>query len=573
MQRHRRSPNSILFPVRAAAWGALACTALAGGCRTPETPAGASTPVPTPAATATSARFREVAKEAGLSYKWEVVGKRPLNILQTIGNGCAFLDYDGDGNLDILLVGTHPALFKGDGKGKFTDVSAQTGVGKLAGHYLGCAVGDYDGDGRPDVYLSAYRGGTLLRNDGGKGFADVTAASGMKPQLWGTSCGWADLDGDGKLDLYVANYADFGPKTVPQMCKFGTESHGDVLSSCGPRYYKGIKGVAFHNLGGGKFADATQAWGMTTHTGRGLGVAFADADGDGKPSLAVTNDEAAGDLFSPSGKTFENIGAASGVAYDRDGKVHGGMGTDWGDYNNDGRLDLFVATFRNEAKSLYRNDGSRSFTDVSYPTGVGRAALPYVSFGTKFFDADNDGWLDLILASGHVQDNIKIIENTDYPQKTVFLRNENGNFADVSDASGVGALPPIVGRGLATGDYDNDGRVDVLVVDSEGSPLLLHNETSIPSGAPNWVGFACKTKTGSDALGAVLTLETDGKPGKLVRQCQTAGSYLSASDARVHFGLGQLATKIKRLTIRWPSGKTETVENIDAGHYHTLREK
>lgn len=520
----------------------------------------------------------EVAQQAGLSYRWTATGKRPLNILQTIGNGCAFLDFDNDGNLDILLVGPRVALYKGDGQGHFIDVSEATGIAKLRGSFLGCAVGDYDNDGHRDIYLSGYQTGVLLHNDGGSRFTNVTQKLGLAPQPWGTSCGFADINGDGYMDLYVANYARFTTQTTPQMCKFATEKHGDVLSSCGPRYYPGLKGALFQNLGGKRFSDVTKAWGLDTHHGRGLGVAFADVLGDGHTGIAVANDEAPGDLFvtkESKAATLENVGVASGVAYDRDGSLHGGMGTDWGDFNNDGRPDLFVATFQNEAKSLYRNDGDGNFSDVSYPTGIGRLALPYVSFGTKFLDADNDGFLDILVASGHVQDNIELIENTKYRQPVMLLQNEGGqSFADATDASGMTALPPIVGRGLAVGDYDNDGRMDALIVDSEGAPLLLHNETPLPAPgeSANWVGFSCLDKHGCDAYGALVTVEQDAAPKRLMRECQTSGSYLSSSDPRVHFGLGSKPAARIKVTVRWPDGKVDIWNGVPTGRYGRLQE-
>jgi hypothetical protein len=423
--------------------------------------------------------------------------------------------------------------------------------------------------------VSGYRTGVLLKNQGGKAFQEATKQFGLSAQPWGTSCGFADLDGDGFLDLYVANYADFGPNAV-QLCKFTTAEHGSVLSSCGPRYYKGIKGALLHNRGGKGFADVTRAWGATAHSGKGLGVAFADFDGSGRVGLSVANDEVAGNLFQNVGKgKMKDIAVEASTAYDRDGSVHGGMGTDWGDYNNDGKFDLFVATFRNEAKSLYRNDGDAMFTDVSYPSGIGQAALPYVAFGTKFLDADNDGWLDLIVANGHVQDNIEKIENATYRQPTQVFRNQGGDSADgvtfeeVTQAAGLGVLPPIVGRGLATGDYDNDGRVDAVVVDAEGRPLLLHNESAVPNAG---VGFRVRqngpgrTRNG---YGTIITVETNGR--KLVRQCQPGGSYLSSSDARVHFGLGTAATAVlEQITIRWPDGKQETWKNVPANRYLTV---
>lgn len=517
-----------------------------------------------PPAAAVTTRFTDVAGAAGLRYEWKIAGKRPLNILQTIGNGCAFLDYDNDGNLDILLVGPTVALYKGDGKGKFTDVSAVTGIGALKGHFLGCAVGDMDNDGWRDIYVSGYREGRLLRNEAGKRFKDITAAAGLKPQPWGTSAAFAEtIPGSGKLDLYVCNYAVFGPDTDPQLCK-----ENGKLTSCGPRHYKPLKGVFYRNDGGLKFTDITKYVGGDAVAGKGLGVAFADFEGSGVLGIALANDEMPGDLLKPSLKTtdgkttvsYENIGEMSGTAFDREGNMHGGMGTDWGDYDGDGRPDLFVATFRNEAKSLYRNEGEGRFMDMGVPSGVSLPAYPFVAFGVKFLDFDNDGTLDIVVANGHVQDNIAEVQGeAEYRQSSLLFRNKGGSpvlFEEVTGSVGADLGKKIVGRGLATGDYDNDGKIDVLIVDSEGKPLLLHNE-----GGPahHWLGVRLVgAKSNRDGYGAALTLKTAG--GKtLYRLCRADGSYLSSSDPRVHFGLGT-EEKIESLTVRWPSGRTETFD-------------
>jgi hypothetical protein len=550
-------------------FSALLIGCLAGCTQTKPTPP----PVGTTTTTVAVPRFRDVAAEAGLVYQWEPLGKRPLTILQTIGNGCAFLDYNNDRNLDILLVGQEPALFQGDGMGKFTNVTTQA-LGGLKGYFLGCAVGDYDNDGFADIYLTGYREGRLLHNEKGARFTDATRTAGIPAQPWGSSASWVDIDRDGKLDLVIANYVDFSAQTQPQLCFFPTaKGQEKIPSSCGPKYYKPIRGTAYQNTGGGRFADRTKAWGITAHTGKGLGTAAVDFDGSGYDSIAIANDEMDGDLFLNEGKgTLRNIGQEAGVARDRDASLHAGMGIDWGDYNNDGRFDLFVTTFRNEAKSLYRNDGERLFTDVSYPTGVGRPALPYVSFGTKFLDADNDGWLDILIASGHVQDNIERLEDTTYRQPLVLLQNQGAVgqnlFVDASKDSGVGAIPPIVGRGLAVGDYDNDGRMDALVVDSEGKPVLLHNETE-PRG--HFLTLALTgTKSNRSAYGALVEVTLpDGK--KILRHCQTDGSYLSASDGRVHLGLG--AHTKATVTITWASGKKETFPDLPADKITPIVEK
>ncbi len=517
-----------------------------------------------------AARFVDVAESAGLHYQWTIEGKRPLNILQTIGNGCAFLDYDNDGFLDILLVGPKLALYKGDGKGHFTDVTAATGLEKFSGHFLGCAVGDVDGDGYEDIYISGYRAALLLHNEGGRTFRDITREAGLKPQPWGTSCAFAEtVPGSGRLDLYVANYAVFGPHTVPQLCK-----EQGIETSCGPRYYKPLLGVLYRNDGHGHFTDVTRASGLSAANGRGLGVAFADFDGSGHPGLAIANDEMPGDLFKPVGRglRYANIGEKSGTAFDRDGGIHGGMGIDWGDYDNDGKLDLCVATFQNEAKSLYHNEGEDRFSDMGFPTGLSAATIPYVAFGCKFFDYDNDGWLDLVIANGHVQDNIQQINQTaTYRQPTQLFHNKGDSpttFEDVSRLCGPDLERPIVGRGLAVGDYDNDGREDILIADAEGRPLLLHNESNTRG---HWLCVRLiGTKSNRDGYGAMVTAVVGGRT--LTRQCQTDGSYLSASDPRVHFGLGS-ASRVDRLTVRWPSGRTTTQENLPADRYVTLTER
>ncbi len=513
--------------------------------------------------------FSDVTDKSGIDYKWTIPGSRPLNILQTIGNGCAFLDYDNDGNLDILLVGTQLALYKGDGKGGFTDVTIQLGLDKLTGHFLGCAVGDVDGDGYDDLYISGYRTGILLKNEHGERFSDVSKQSGIKPQPWGTSCAFAEtVPGSGKLDLYVGNYAVFGPNEV-QLCK-----EGGLMTSCGPRYYKDIPGVFYRNDGKGHFTDITKATEVKPLKGRTLGVAFADFLGSGKPGLALANDENPGDLFEPfpgSAPKFKNVGESSSVAFDRDGNIHGGMGVDWGDYDNDGKMDLFVTTFYGEVKCLYKNNGESSFSEVGIPTGLGALTSPYVAFGCKFIDYDNDGWLDIAIANGHVQDNIQEINHAaTYRESFQLFRNRAAppiGFEDVSGACDPKAIRPIIGRGMASGDYDNDGREDLLIVDSEGKPLLLHNDAGKNS---HWLGVNLEgRKSNRDGYGATLTLKSGGRT--LIRHCHSDGSYLSASDKRVRFGLGASA-KVDELTVKWPSGEKTVYPNPPADKYISLIE-
>ena len=540
---------------------AAAISMLLSGCHQTTTPNVAITsPV---IAAAASAKFVDVAVQAGLNYRWAIEGKHPFNLLQTVGNGCAFLDYNNDGNLDILLVGPKLALYRGDGHGHFTDVSHAAGLDQLHGHFLGCATGDYDNDGYPDIYISAYQGGILLHNEGGKSFRDVTSVAGLKPQPWGTSCAFADINNDGKLDLYIANYLQFGPNS-PQLC-----SYGGKLSACAPFVYPAERGMLYLNMGGGHFRDATQYWGANGATGKALGIAFADVDGSGRQSLAIANDGLPGDLLLNRGQKFENIGIPSGTAYDLNGKTHAGMGLDWSDYDNHGQLSLIVTTFEDEPTCVYRNEGKNLFSEMAAPLGLAAATLKMLTFGAKWLDYDNDGWPDLAVANGHVRDNATQIDpHASYRQPSQLFHNEAGKrFVEVSAEAGTAWGDKIVGRGLAVGDYDNDGRVDVLIVDSEGAPLLLHNESQ-PTG--HWLGLRLiGSRSNRDAIGATVTLLAGGL--KQTRRCGTDGSYLSASDARVHFGLGT-ATAATAITVRWPSGAISHLRQVNANQYLTLRE-
>jgi len=508
--------------------------------------------------------FVDVAASSGLDYRWAIPGPRPINILQGIGNGCAFLDYNNDGSLDVLLVGPHPALYRGDGHGHFTDVTHAAGLDRLRGDFRGCAVGDYDNDGWDDVYLSGYHTGVLLRNEHGH-FRDVTTAAGLKPQDWGSSCAWVDVDGDGKLDLFVGNYVHFGPESK-QLCDY----HG-VLGACGPRAYRPEHGALYHNEGGGRFRDVSREWGVSGTAGNTLGVASADYDSSGRPSLALAADEVPGALLHNIGGKFTDVAHRAGVAFDPTGTSQGGMGIDWGDYDNDGRLDLFVGTFQSEVKDVYHNDGDGTFTQQAGAVGL-YSPTQNVTFGAKWLDFDNDGWLDLVIANGHIEDNADKVEAGRSFRQPVQLfhsvrTDSRLTLQEVRAALAGAAGRPIVGRGLATGDYDNDGREDVLVVDSDGRPLLLHNE-SAPVG--HWLSVRLEgTRSNRDGLGALLTAVADGH--SLLRQCHTDGSYLSASDRRVHFGLGD-AARVETLTVRWPSGRQDVLKDISADRAIVVRE-
>jgi len=527
-----------------------------GGC-------GSNRPTP-PLSPANSAenpgvRFVDRAREAGLNYRWRIPGPRPLTILQTMGWGCAFLDYDNDGSLDILLVGPKLALYRGDGHGHFTEVTHPAGLDNLQGRFMGCAVGDYDNDGYSDLYISAYHGGLLFHNENGKRFRDATRQAGIKPLSWGSSAAFGDIDNDGKLDLYIGNYVRFGPDT-PQLCD---------NSSCSPFYYSAEKGVLYRNLGNGRFQDVTRQWGADKVTGKVLGMTFADYDGSGRQSLVIANDGVPGDLLKNLGGKFTNIGPSSGVAYNGNGSTQAGMGIDWGDYDDDGRLDLVITNFENEPKPIYHNEGGDIFQDRSPVLGVARKTTVYLAFGVKWLDMDNSGRLALMIANGHVIDNIASHEkDRTYRQLPQLFRNEGGaRFTEISAASGPGLQRPVVGRGLAIGDYDNDGRIDALMVDADGAPLLLHNETA-PAG--HWLLLRLEgVESNRDGYGALVRVTAGGRTQ--TRLCHADGSYMSSSDRRVHIGLGAAAT-VQSLTVRWPSGHTDTYKDVPADRILRLRE-
>ena len=528
---------------------------LLAGCPASKAPTSVASPE------APGLRFEDRREQAGVDFTYTLPGSRPITILQSMPGGCAFLDYDRDGNLDLLCISYKVALFRGDGKGKFVDVTESVGLKLPDGWWMGVAVGDYDNDGFDDFYLSQYRGGRLFHNAGGKRFADVTQAAGLKPQEWGSACAFGDYDNDGKLDLFVGNYVEFNEKTI-QLCPVK-----NIKTSCSPTVYNPYFGILLHNDGGGKFRDATKEKLPKNLSGKVLGVHFVDFDDSGRQSLFLANDETPADFLQNGSTGFKNIAEQAGVAFQEDGKPYGGMGGDWGDYNEDGRLDLFMGTFALENKMVFANDGDGLFTDHGVALGIAQPAMLSVTFGAKWLDADNDGDLDIALANGYIADNIALYEpSRAYRQKTLFFENDGDKgFLDRSASASEAFQKPIVGRGLATGDYDNDGLVDMIVVDSDGKPLLLHNASASKG---NWVSLRLEgTKSNRSAFGAKVWIEAEGK--KRLRHYHADGSYFSSSDARIHLGIG--AAKTAAIQVRWPSGRTEKFE-ASANATTTLKE-
>jgi hypothetical protein len=518
--------------------------------------------------------FRDIAASAGIRFRLGHGGRSPLDIHETLGHGAALLDVDGDGLLDIVLVGPDQCrLYRNAGSGHFADVSAAAGL-RQPGYWMGCAAADYDNDGRVDLFVTGFGGCALYHNEGGR-FREVTAAAGVRDSGWSTSAGFADVDGDGRLDLYVARYVHFDSRSV-RFC----EQNG-VRTACGPTTYDPEQGRLFHNEGAGRFRDITRAAGLSSARGNALGVAFGDYDGDGRVDLAVANDQLPSDLFhnlgrSPAGGSapvrFASAGVTSGIAYNAAGQAYAGMGIDWGDVDGDGRLDLVVATYQHQPRSLYRQDRTGLFTDVAAAAGIARATVNSLAFGARFFDYDNDGWLDLALANGHVVDNIQQAEqNVTYRQPSQLFHNRGGaapgRFEEVSAHAGPGFARPIVGRGLCVGDLDNDGRLDLLIVDAEGAPLLLRNEDRAGT---HWLTLRLiGSSSNRDGLGARVTLTAGGR--SQTRECFTDGSYMSASDPRVHMGLGS-AARADRIVIRWPDGRRQELRDVKGDRQLIVRE-
>jgi len=514
---------------------------------------------PTPAA---PTRFVDVADAAGLNYEWTLPGQTPRNIQQTIGNGCAFLDYNSDGKLDILLVGPRVALYQGDGSGKFHDISHETGLDKLHGDFAGCAVADYDNDGHDDIFLSGYHCGALLHNDGGTHFTDVTKRSAIDTASWSTSAAWGDVDGDGRVDLYVCSYCKF-TKEDKQLC----EARG-VMTACPPNVYQPAFGQLYHNNGNGTFTNVTVKTNLNNARGHALGVAFADFDASGHQGLFVANDQIPSNLYRYENGRYQEIGVASGTALNEDGVGFAGMGVDWGDYDNDGLLDLAVMDYWNERKRILHNDGRYLFSNQYDALHCNEGGYPRLAFGVKWLDYDNDGWLDFIYSNGYTNDNVeKLFGDLFFREPTLVFHNHQAQFFSNVSSGLIGpALRPIIGRGLAIGDFDNDGRVDALVVDADGKPLLLHNETPCVG---HWLEInLIGTTSNRDGLGALMDIQAGDL--HLLRLCQTDGSYMSASDKRVHVGLGS-AVKAT-ITVKWPSGHVDIYNNVQADRVIILHE-
>jgi len=518
--------------------------------------------------------FVDVTAAKGLNFRYLSSHTSRKYLLETMGPGVALFDYDNDGRLDIFLVngaslddptpkGTIPQktgpqywnrLYHQKSDGSFEDVTEKAGLqGK--GYGMGVAVGDYDNDGYEDLYVTAYGGNRLYHNNGDGTFTDVTEKAGAGGGGWSTSAAWIDLDGDGLLDLVVLRYLQWDFDDV-----WCGEHKPGYRSYCHPDYFKPIAPLAYHNDGNGRFTEVSQKIGMSK-SGKGLGIAIADYDRDGRTDIFIANDSTLEFLYHNKGNgTFEEVGLMSNTAVDGDGRAFAGMGVDFADYNNDGLPDLIVTDLANQMYALFQNNGDGTFNYASYTSGVGPITRPHSGWGVRFLDYDNDGWKDLLIAQGHDLDTIQLTSpNLRYREPMLLARNTGHGFVDVSADSGQVFQQAWAARGMAIGDLDNDGRVDAVVTTNDGPAYILHNETPTQN---HWLTLLLVGhKSNRDAIGAEIKVATAKGPQFAV--VTTAASYLSASDKRVHFGLG--AEKVAQsVEIHWPSGIAQTLKDVIA---------
>jgi len=523
--------------------------------------------------------FQEIpAEKSGIRWV-HTSGKSPARFLpETTGPGCAFLDYDNDGWMDIYLVNSgkcdfydpnpplRNALYRNNRDGTFTDVTEKARVAG-GGYGQGVAVGDYDGDGFPDLYVTQYGRSILYHNNGDGTFTDVTEKAGVAAPGWSSSAVWFDYDNDGKLDLFVCQFVEFS-KTINKSCGPGEEGkHG----YCIPRLYNSMPSWLFHNNGDGTFTDVSKKSGIASHLGKAWGAVATDLNNDGQMDLFVSNDTAPNFVFMNRGQgRFEESGTYAGVAYSSEGRARSGMGLDSADFNQDGWMDLFVANIDMERFSIYQNNRDETFDDQAGRTGIGMATRLMSGWGLKFFDYDNDGYLDLFLANGNPDDIIESIHSqVKYQEPLLLFHNTGKNFQNVSGESGPVFQKPLSARGLAIGDFNNDGAVDVLVAANDGAPVLLRNAAGTQN---HWLGInLVGTKSNRDAIGARITYQAGDL--KQQRMKVGGGSFLSSHDPRVVLGIGA-RTKIDWVEIQWPqpSGKVERITNLPIDRYVSIVE-
>ena len=547
---------------------AMAMILMAAGDQTPKT-----TNVPI------TIRYTDIRQAAGITFLQDSTQTDEKYYLETMGTGVAWIDYDQDGLMDLYFVQSsatdiykppHPlrsALYHNNGDGTFTDVTEKARVGGQ-GHYgQGVAVGDFDNDGFPDLYVTGYGSAILYHNNGDGTFTDITAKAGVADTGgWSTSAGWFDYDRDGWLDLLVTNYIEWTPQTN-QWCG---EKRPGYRSYCHPGNYKGQKTKLYHNNHDGTFTDVSDASGVSKPESKGMGVVLADFNNDGWTDIAIANDSWPNFLFiNKHNGTFEDVSFISGLAASENGRYEAGMGIDAEDLDGDGWQDVYITHLDFELNRLYHNNKDGTFDDATFRSGIGNNPEHYSGVAMKFLDFDNDGWTDILQLNGAMLDNIQLYHpGVPYSEPLLMYRNlGEGHFTKISPSLGPDFLRPIVGRGLATADFDNDGDMDIAINNRGDYPELLRNDGG---NANHWLEvLLIGTRSNRDGIGAVLKLTSEGFAH--LEQSKGGMSYMSASDPRIHFGLGKRA-KIESLEITWPSGQVDRLSNVPIDQIIAIKE-
>jgi enediyne biosynthesis protein E4 len=532
-------------------------------------------PAPSTSPQQSKIAFTDITNQAGITFK-HVASPDKKYIVESMSGGIALFDYDNDGDLDAYLVNsltvdlvkskgkTKSDLYRNDGDGKFTEVSVKAGVNDI-GWGMGVAVGDYNNDGFEDLYVTCLGPDHLLKNNGNGTFTDVTARAGVNDPRWTTGASFVDYDQDGDLDLFVSNYVDFDINNLPEFGQGKTCQYKAIAVQCGPRGLKGAGDSLYRNNGNGTFTDVSKQAGVMDANGYyGLGIITSDFDDDGLVDIFVANDSTPNFHYRNKGNgVFEEIGFTAGTAVNENGSEQGSMGVTAGDYDHDGKIDLFITNFADEYNTLYHNDGKNSFTDLSHAARVAAVSLPYVGWGTKFFDYDNDGWVDLFVANGHVYPQLPA-----YRQPRLLHRNNrDGTFTETSAEFGTVLTENRASRGVAFGDIDNDGDVDLLIADLDGPPQLLRNDGGNANNS-----ILIKTvgvKSNRSGIGARVTVVS----GELTQtdEVRSGDSYISQSDLRLHFGLEKRA-KVELIQVRWPSGAVDKIAGVGVNRIVTIKE-
>jgi hypothetical protein len=536
---------------------------------------------------AISPLFVDVTSAAGINFHLNCGSREKLYIVETQCGGAAAFDYDNDGWMDILLVDGStiedyragkchpPRLYHNNQDGTFTDVSAKSGL-SFCGWGYGVAIGDFDNDGWEDVYITGFHGSALYHNNHDGTFTDVTAKAGVaNADRWGTSAAFGDYDNDGNLDLYVANYVDVDMNNLPQFGSTKFCQYRGIPVNCGPRGLKGARDRLYHNNGDGTFTDVTEKLGIDTESYYGLGVVWLDYDKDGCLDLYVANDSSPSLLYHNNCKGgFTEVGAEAGVAYSSDGHEQAGMGVDVDDYDRDGWPDIVKTNFSDDDNNLYHNDHNGEFTDVAGAAGIGAISNPYLGFGAKFLDYDNDGWPDIFIVNGHVDPQVEGQSfGVGYAERPFLFHNlgsdktKIGKFEEVGQRSGGALTKKYVGRAALTADFWNRGRQDLLITNLDDSPVLLRNEVRSPG---HWLRIkTIGSKSNRDGFGAKVEITVEG--ATRYEEVRAGSSFESSSDPRVHFGLGA-ATRVDAIVIRWPSGQVDKLGPEAADQQLVVRE-